>query len=106
MRTTQRCFKIVVYAQDGWIWGAVQCDAKPSFAHFDAHGQDCDPMPQFYLLQVQQSLPRRARKPSSKFRTSAVRLVPASSVSRHALPREPKSPSEVTLAGRVEESGA
>jgi hypothetical protein len=38
MRTTQCRFKIVVCAQDGWICGAVQCDAEQSFLDFDAHG--------------------------------------------------------------------
>jgi hypothetical protein len=42
--THTRCrFKIVVYAQDGWIWGAVPCDVEPFFLDFDAHALDCDP---------------------------------------------------------------
>jgi hypothetical protein len=60
------CFKIVVYARDGWKWGAVRCDVGPSFLDFDAHGLDCDPTtPQFYPLQEQRSHPRTAGKEKS-----------------------------------------
>jgi hypothetical protein len=60
VHTLGLCFKIVVYAKDGWIWGAAPCGVEPSFLHFDARDLDCDPTtPLFDLSQSESSSDHR-----------------------------------------------